>query len=132
MPTDSMEDYLERIYELIQQKGYARVVDIAEVLGVQQPSVTKMIQKLDEQGYVNYERYRGLILTPKGEELARGVRRRHETIVAFLGLLGVSEKTIQKDVEGIEHHLSKETVDRLARLANKLAAHPDFTAEFAR
>jgi Mn-dependent DtxR family transcriptional regulator len=129
--TTSMEDYLERIYELIQEKGYARVVDIAESLGVQQPSVTKMIQKLDEQRFVCYERYRGLVLTPAGEKLARSVRRRHETIAKFLQLLGVPAQTIDKDAEGIEHHLSKETVDRISQLAQKLAAHPEWIAEIA-
>ncbi len=69
MPTPSMEDYLERIYQLIESKGYARVSDIAETLEVHPSSVTKMVQKLDKQEYLVYEKYRGLILTAKGKKL---------------------------------------------------------------
>lgn len=67
MPTPSMEDYLERIYKLIDEKGYARVSDIAEGLEVHPSSVTKMIQKLDKDEYLIYEKYRGLVLTSKGK-----------------------------------------------------------------
>ena len=69
MATPSMEDYLERIYKLIDEKGYARVSDIAEGLAVHTSSVTKMIQKLDKDSYLVYEKYRGLILTPKGKKM---------------------------------------------------------------
>lgn len=74
MPTPSMEDYLERIYKLIDEKGYARVSDIAEGLEVHPSSVTKMIQKLDKDEYLIYEKYRGLVLTSKGKnrKTARG------------------------------------------------------------
>src|ERR1700740_3608135 len=79
-PSQSAEDYLERIHELIEQKGYARVVDIASSLKVKQASVTSMVQKLAEAGYLNYEKYRGLILTDQGREVARGIQNRHETL----------------------------------------------------
>src|SRR5437016_13534018 len=69
-PSQSAEDYLERIQELIEEKGYARVVDIASSLQVKQASVTGMVQKLGEMGYLNYEKYRGLILTDKGRAVA--------------------------------------------------------------
>lgn len=68
MPTPSMEDYIEQIYILIEEKGYARVSDIAENLQVHPSSVTKMVQKLDRDHYLNYEKYRGLILTAKGKK----------------------------------------------------------------
>ena len=71
MATPSMEDYVEKIYELIQTKGYARVSDIAIELNLQPSSVTKMVQKLAEAGYIHYERYRGLVLTPAGEMRVR-------------------------------------------------------------
>ncbi|REJ35080.1 MAG: transcriptional regulator MntR, partial [Bacillota bacterium] len=87
-PTASMEDYLETIYELIQEKGYARVSDIAAALDLQPSSVTRMVQKLDEQNYVVYERYRGLVLTAKGEQIGRQMRRRHRTLEQFLRLAG--------------------------------------------
>lgn len=72
MPTPSMEDYLENIYKLIDQKGYARVSDIAEALDVHPSSVTKMVQKLDKDKYLVYEKYRGLVLTPKAKKSANG------------------------------------------------------------
>ena len=74
-PSQSAEDYLERIQELMDGKGYARVVDIASSLKVKQASVTSMVQKLAEQGYLNYEKYRGLILTDKGRAVASTRRR---------------------------------------------------------
>ena len=78
-PSQSAEDYLERIHELIEEKGYARVVDIASSLKVKQASVTSMVQKLGELGYLNYEKYRGLVLTEKGKRIACSIQKRHET-----------------------------------------------------
>src|SRR5690625_6475059 len=72
VPTPSMEDYIERIYNLIHLKGYARVSDIAEDLLVHPSSVTKMVQKLDRDGYLDYEKYRGFILTKKGNKIGDG------------------------------------------------------------
>jgi Mn-dependent DtxR family transcriptional regulator len=129
-PSQSAEDYLERIHELIEEKGYARVVDIASSLRVKQASVTSMVQKLGEAGYVNYEKYRGLILTDKGREVARGVQKRHETLSRFFSLLGVDAKTQQADIEGIEHYLSAETVECLADLASYFEQHPAILREF--
>src|SRR5215470_2027598 len=85
-PSQSAEDYLERIHELIEEKGYARVVDIASSLKVKQASVTSMVQKLAEAGYLKYEKYRGLILTGKGREVARKIQNRHETLSRFFSL----------------------------------------------
>src|SRR5918911_4675914 len=75
--TDRMEDYLEVIYELIQQKGYATAVDISESLNVSSPSVTKMLQRLDENKYLHYERYRGISLTHQGIYVAKSIHNRH-------------------------------------------------------
>lgn len=86
MPTPSMEDHIEQIYMLIEQKGYARVSDIAESLSVLPSSVTKMVQKLDKDGYLIYERYRGLMLTPKGLKLGKRLVQRHVFIVKSKGL----------------------------------------------
>ena len=86
----SAEDYLERIHELIEEKGYARAVDIARALNISQPSVTAMVQKLAEEGWLNYEKYRGLTLTEKGLSLARSIQERHKILRRFLSLLGVS------------------------------------------
>lgn len=131
-PSQSAEDYLERIHELIQEKGYARVVDIASSLEVKQASVTSMVQKLGEAGYINYEKYRGLILTDKGREVALRIQKRHETLSRFFSLLGLDPATQRADIEGIEHHLSAETVDCLADLAQYFEDHPQVLKDFIR
>ena len=124
-PSQTAEDYLERIHELIQEKGYARVVDIASSLEVKQASVTSMVQKLGELGYLNYVKYRGLILTEKGKAVAMGVRQRHETLARFFSLFGLDAETQQRDIEGIEHHLSPATVETLADLAAYFEKNPE-------
>ncbi|MFN7251163.1 MAG: transcriptional regulator MntR [Anaerobacillus sp.] len=116
MPTPSMEDYLERIYLLIEDKGYARVSDIAEALEVHPSSVTKMVQKLDQTEYVIYEKYRGFILTAKGKKIGKRLVLRHELLEEFLRIIGVSNDKIYQDVEGIEHHLSWDAIDRIGDL----------------
>ncbi len=110
MPTPSMEDYLERIYRLIDEKGYARVSDIAEGLEVHPSSVTKMIQKLDKDNYLIYEKYRGLVLTNKGKKIGKRLVDRHHLLETFLTIIGVQEDKIYADVEGIEHHLSWDSI----------------------
>src|SRR5688500_7649793 len=130
VPSQSAEDYLERIHELIEEKGYARVVDIALSLQVKQASVTSMVQKLGELGYINYEKYRGLVLTDKGREVATRIQKRHETLSRFFSLLGLPAKTQQADIEGIEHHLSGETVDCLADLARYFEDNPSVLKDF--
>jgi Mn-dependent DtxR family transcriptional regulator len=129
-PSQSAEDYLERIHELIQEKGYARVVDIASSLKVKQASVTSMVQKLAEAGYLKYEKYRGLILTAKGRDVARRIQNRHETLSRFFSLFGVDADTQREDIEGIEHHLSPETVEILAGLARFFELRPDLLRLF--
>ncbi|MFC4738090.1 transcriptional regulator MntR [Bacillus daqingensis] len=116
MPTPSMEDYLERIYQLIDEKGYARVSDIADALDVHPSSVTKMVQKLDAEDYLVYEKYRGLVLTAKGKKIGKRLVYRHELLEEFMRIIGVDEKRIYSDVEGIEHHLSWEAIDRIGDL----------------
>ncbi|MFC7783621.1 transcriptional regulator MntR [Rossellomorea sp. GCM10028870] len=116
MPTPSMEDYIEQIYMLIENKGYARVSDIAEALSVHPSSVTKMVQKLDKDDYLIYEKYRGLVLTPKGNKVGKRLVYRHELLEQFLRVIGVKEEHIYEDVEGIEHHLSWDSIDRIGDL----------------
>lgn len=116
MPTPSMEDYIEQIYILIEEKGYARVSDIAENLSVHPSSVTKMVQKLDKDEYLVYEKYRGLVLTTKGKKVGKRLVYRHELLEQFLRVIGVKEEIIYQDVEGIEHHLSWESIDRIVDL----------------
>src|SRR5947199_10200315 len=99
----AVEDYLERILHLITSKGYARVVDIAAALKISQASVTNMVQRLDADGLLKYEKYRGLLLTSAGEKLARRIARRHKLLTDFLKLLGLNYRVLYHDVEGSEH-----------------------------
>lgn len=125
MATPSMEDYLERIYKLIDEKGYARVSDIAEGLEVHPSSVTKMIQKLDKDNYLIYEKYRGLILTPKGKKMGKRLMDRHHLLEDFLTVIGVQEENIYSDVEGIEHHLSWDSITCIETLVEYFNRHPE-------
>lgn len=124
-PSAAVEDYLERILELINTKGYARVVDIASSLGIAQASVTNMVQRLDTEGLLHYEKYRGLVLTTAGEQLAKNIARRHELLSEFFRLLGVDEETIYHDVEGMEHHISPPTIKAIEHLTKYLQENPD-------
>ena len=117
-----MEDYIEQIYNLINTKGYARVTDIAEALEVHPSSVTKMVQKLDKDDYVNYEKYRGFILTDKGNKVGKRLVFRHDLLEDFLEIIGVDEDKIYDDVEGIEHHLSWNAIDRISDLVDYFTA----------
>lgn len=125
MPTPSMEDYIEQIYLLIENKGYARVSDIAEALNVHPSSVTKMVQKLDKREYLIYEKYRGLILTTKGKKLGKRLVYRHELLEQFMEIIGVDKENIYNDVEGIEHHLSWNAIDRIGDLVQYFEERPD-------
>src|SRR5437588_12114102 len=108
--SSAVEDYLERILDLLDSKGYARVVDIASSLKISQASVTNMVQRLDAEGLLKYEKYRGLVLTTAGEKLARSITQRHQLLTDFFKLLGVDDDVIYHDVEGMEHHISPPTV----------------------
>ena len=104
------EDYVELIAELIDQKGLARPVDIAQRLGVKQPTVSKNLARLKRDGYILHERYRSIFLTDAGRTLASICRTRHRTIVSFLMALGLDKATAEQDAEGLEHHVSDRTL----------------------
>ncbi len=127
--SSAVEDYLERILELINTKGYARVVDIAGSLGISQASVTNMVQRLDAEGLLKYEKYRGLVLTTAGEELARNITRRHQLLTDFLKLLGLDDEVIYHDVEGMEHHISPPTLRAIETLTSHLQRQPALLAK---
>ena len=116
--TDRMEDYLEVIYELVQEKGYATTIDISEYLNVSSPSVTKMVQRLDESGHLNYEKYRGIVLTEEGTSIAKSMHEKHNLLVEFLKMIGVKDDIANSDAEGIEHHLHPETLKKLEDFVN--------------
>jgi len=127
--SSTVEDYLERILELINSKGYARVVDIASSLKISQASVTNMVQRLDADGLLKYEKYRGLVLTTAGETLARNITDRHHLLSDFLTLLGIDEQIIYHDVEGMEHHISPETLRAIQALTELLQHQPGMLAK---
>jgi DtxR family manganese transport transcriptional regulator len=114
-----VEDYVELIDDLIAARGEARQVDIAERLGVAQPTVAKMLKRLTEDGLVSQQPYRGVFLTEKGHRLAVEARERHHIVEAFLLALGVSPETARLDAEGIEHHVSSETLDAFRIFAKR-------------
>ena len=130
-PSQSAEDYLERILELVQQTGQARVVDIANSLNIRQASVTNMVKKLCELGFVDHEKYkRGLVLTKEGKGVARRIQRRHATLSRFFSLLELDNETQRRDIEGIEHHLSRDTVRALEDLASFFEKNPEVLKSF--
>ena len=128
----AVEDYLERILELINTKGYARVVDIAQSLKISQASVTNMIQRMDADGLLKYERYRGMALTASGEALAKSITRRHHILTDFLRLFGLDEELIYRDVEGMEHHISPPTLNVIEALTVQLRKQPALVARVSK
>ena len=129
--TPSQEDYLEAIWRLTQKKGYARVSDIAEALHISQASVSKMIRKLKEEGWLEVERYRGLSLTSKGHAKGQLLLARHQTLERFLGHLAITDPAVvHHDVEGIEHHFSTETLKKLSDLVTFIDHNPEWWKKF--
>ena len=130
-PSQSAEDYLERILELVQETGQARVIDIANSLNIRQASVTNMVKKLCEMGFVEHEKYkRGLVLTEEGKGVAERIQRRHATLSRFFSLLELDSETQKRDIEGIEHHLSRDTVRALEDLASFFEKNPELLERF--
>ena len=122
--TVASEDYLEQILNLMTEKGYARVIDIATNLGISQASVSNMVQRLASEGLVTYEKYRGMALTPEGEKVAQAIIQRHEALSQFLRLFGLDELDIHRDVEGMEHHVSSPTLRVFQVLVEELQRRP--------
>lgn len=133
MPTklsQSAEDYLERIHELIESKGTAHVADIAQSLNVGQSSVTSMVQKLADDGYLRYEKYRSLTLTDAGRAVAEKIHGRHTVLANFFTLFDLDDETQARDIEGIEHHLSPDTLNTLSDLTVFFEENPEALALF--
>lgn len=120
--TALLEDYAELIADLIDSGGEARQVDIASRLGVSQPTVAKTLQRMIAEGLVVQKPYRGVFLSETGARLAEQSRDRHDTVETFLGALGVSADTARIDAEGIEHHVSAETLEAFRRYLRKAKA----------
>ncbi|MCB1227887.1 MAG: transcriptional regulator MntR [Verrucomicrobiales bacterium] len=128
----AVEDYLEQIHNLIESKGYARVVDIAAGLGISQASVTNMIQRLDAEGYVIYERYRGVVLTEEGRRIGAAIVERHDILTRFLAGFGLDAATVHHDVEGMEHHISRQTLQVFTVITRELESNPELLRKLKR
>lgn len=124
--TEIAEDYVELIADLIDSGGEARAVDIARRLGVSHATVIKTIRRLQRDGLVETKPYRAVFLTKEGRRIAEWSRRRHELVVRFLLAIGVSHQVAQADAEGLEHHVSPETLAAFERL---VAARGDRSGE---
>ena len=105
-----IDDYVELISDLIREVGEARQVDMAARLGVSQPTVAKMLKRLASVGLIEMIPWRGVFLTPEGEKLAQESRERHQLVENFVLVLGVSPEIARRDAEGMEHHVSEETL----------------------
>jgi DtxR family transcriptional regulator, manganese transport regulator len=116
---ETAQDYVEAIADLSVSLGEARVVDLARRLGVTHVTVNRTLARLKRAGFVNTKPYRAIFLTGAGNRLADECKRRHETVVAFLHSLGVPAKTAELDAEGIEHHVSPETLAAFERRLKK-------------
>ena len=129
--TATREDYLEIISELVDLKGYATTLDISRYMNVSPPSVTKMLQKLDEGGYLEYEKYHGINLTEKGKQTANTIRQKHGILLDFFEILGVGIDIANQDIEGIEHHLNPKTIRQLRKFITFLKSNPKIIDEFS-
>ncbi len=116
---ETAQDYVEAIADLSASLGEARLVDLARRLGVTHVTVNRTLARLRQAGYVNTKPYRAIFLTDAGRKLAAECKRRHETVAAFLQSLGISEQVAEMDAEGIEHHVSPETLAVFERLLKK-------------
>ena len=123
--SESTEDHLERIATLIEQKGYARVTDVATALGLSPSTVSNMVRRLAARGFVKYEKYRGFTLTPDGHAVATRIKTRHQTLTELFGLLGLAPETIEREVEDIEHHLRPQTLEMFKKLVAFWKSQPE-------
>ena len=127
--TPTMEDYLEMIYRLSKDRGFTRIGDLAAALHVQPPSASKMVQKLAEVSFLNYEKYGVIELTAQGRELGEYLVKRHETIERFLRFIGAS-KSVLEETEKIEHNLSMETVKQIMLLVQFMEVNQQLMEAF--
>lgn len=117
--SETAEDYVEMIADLIEEKGEARVVDLAEAFGVSHATVNKIVTRLNKEGFVTNRPYRSLFLTSEGQALAETCKARHEIVVNFLKAIGVTPRTAELDAEGVEHHISAETLKAFAAFVRR-------------
>ena len=118
--TETAEDYVEAVADIIDKVGSCRVVDLARHFAVSHVTVTRIVARLQDEGLLSTERYRPIFLTPQGKRLAAKSRRRHEIVYQFLLAIGVEKSIAAIDAEGIEHHVSPETLRRFEKLTGQL------------
>ena len=128
--TATEEDYLEVIAELVELKGYATTLDTSRFMNVSPPSVTKMLQKLDEKKYLEYEKYHGINLTNMGKQVADSIRRKHSTLLEFFEILNIDKEIANQDAEGLEHHLNPKTIRQLRKYITFLKSNPKTIKQF--
>jgi DtxR family manganese transport transcriptional regulator len=104
------QDYVEAIADLITACGEARATDLAKSLGVTHVTVIRTVRRLQREGLVSTQPYRSIFLTDSGRRLAARAKARHKTVIAFLEALGIPPAIARADAEGIEHHVSVETL----------------------
>jgi len=117
--TETAEDYVEAVAEIVAKTGTCRVVDLAARFDVSHVTVTRIVGRLKKEGFLDTEPYRPITLTDRGAKLAAESKRRHEVVYQFLVAIGVSEKTAAIDAEGIEHHVSPETLQKFRELTSE-------------
>ena len=117
--TELAEDYVEAIDDVVREQGVCRIVDLAKRFGVTHVTVNRTIGRLHRDGYVLTEPYAPVSLTAKGKKLAESSRRRHEIVERFLIAHGISPETARIDAEGIEHHVSDETLGVMKRFVSR-------------
>ena len=125
-----VEDYLEVISELVDMKGYAATLDISRYMNVSAPSVTKMLKKLDAEGYLEYEKYYGINLTEKGQRIADMIKQKHGILLEFFEILGIGKEIANQDTEGIEHYLNQKTIRQIKKFVTFFKANPKMIKSF--
>ena len=125
-----VEDYLEVISELVDMKGYAATLDISRYMNVSAPSVTKMLKKLDAEGYLEYEKYYGINLTEKGQRIADMIKQKHGILLEFFEILGIGKEIANQDAEGIEHHLNPKTIRQIRKFVTFFKTNPKVLNSF--
>jgi Mn-dependent DtxR family transcriptional regulator len=125
-----MEDYLECIEAIIAEQGFVGVTDVAERLDIRRASVSIMIKRLAKFGFLNHVPYRGFTLTQKGQEIAARIKERHQTLEEFFKLLRLPSEALRRDVEGIEHHVSPDTLRLLHGFITFWKSHPALERQY--
>ena len=128
--SDRVEDYLEVISELVDMKGYAATLDISRYMNVSAPSVTKMLKKLDAEGFLEYEKYYGINLTEKGQRIAEMIKQKHGILLEFFEILGIGKEIANQDAEGIEHHLNPKTIRQIRKFVTFFIANAKILSSF--